>query len=105
MTSEPITSDEDTVTEAVVRALRALLPLTPEPALDATAYAQAHAVLAVVREHLPNREIIERALRDAGLVEVVAVHEGYGPEEVIHAHLRSVIDVVLDTIRRSVTDD
>ena len=45
--------DEDTVTEAVVRALRARLPLTPEHEFDATAYAQAHAVLAVVREHLP----------------------------------------------------
>lgn len=45
--------DEDTVTEAVVRALRARLPLTPEHEFDATAYAQAHAALAVVREHLP----------------------------------------------------
>lgn len=55
-------------------------------------------ILAAAREHSPirlDRETIERALRDAGLVEVVAVHEGYGAEEVVHAHLHSVVDAVL----------
>ena len=54
--------------------------------------------LAVVRDHQPvkpDRETIERALRDAGLVEVVAVHERHGAEEVVYAHLRPVVDAVL----------
>ena len=43
----------------------------------------------------PDRETVARALRDAGLVEVVVVHEGCGAEEVVHAHLRPVVDAVL----------
>lgn len=60
--------------------------------LDALETAEAEIVR--LREDI-TPEALEQAFRDAGIVEVVAVHEGYGPEEVVHAHLDSVVDAVL----------